>query len=281
MMQTVLAEYLRSRVVSAGYAYQLQLSVESFASFLGRAATKTDLNRDTVNNWLLTLEQSGMAARTIRGQRGNLLCLWRDACDNDRSLIPPHKIRCCKIPDQIIDGFSSEDMRRVVAACDLLRGTFRNTTINRRDYFRSFLLFGWDTALRLGDVLSVERSWIWPGGFISIVQSKTGQAIRKQLQPGTVAAIEESLAGSDRRLIWPLWGRREAFFDAFRSLVKRAELRGGTSKWIRRGSATAVEIIKPGSASKHLGHKSPELARKHYLIQRLLPEDGTMPPSLV
>jgi integrase len=280
-MQAVLAEYERSRVISAGYAYQLRLTVDSFTSFLGRAATKADLNRDTVNDWLLALERAGTSPRTLRGQRGNLLCLWRDACDNDRALVPPHKIRCCPIPDQIIDGFSSEDMRAVLKACEVLRGTFRGTTINRRDYFRSFLLFGWDTALRLGDVLSVERSWVWPGGYISIVQSKTGQAIRKQLQPGTVAAIEENLRGSDRSLIWPLWGRREAFFAAFRSLVKRAELRGGTSKWIRRGSATAVEIIKPGSASKHLGHKSPGLAEKHYLIKRLLPADGTLPPSLV
>lgn len=278
-MQTVLTEYLRARVVSAGYAYQLQRTVNSFASFLQRAASKADLNRDTVNDWLLALERAGTSPRTLRGQRGNLLCLWRDACDNDKSLMPPHKIRCPKIPDQIIDGFSADDMRQLLMACEALRGNFRNTTIARRPYFRSFLLFGWDTALRLGDVLAIERDWVWPGGFISIVQNKTGKAIRKQLQPGTLAAIEENLAGSDRRLIWPLWGRREAFFDAFRSLVQKAELRGGTSKWIRRGSATAVEIIRPGSATSHLGHKSPELARKHYLIQRLLPDNSPVPPS--
>lgn len=278
-MLTVLAEYERSRVISAGYAYQLRLTVESFSSFLKRAALKTDLNRDTVNDWLLSLERAGTSPRTLRGQRGNLLCLWRDACDNDRSLAAPYKIRNPKIPEQIIDGFSAADVKQLLEACEHMQGCFRGSRMPRRLYWRSFLLFSWDTALRLGDVLSVERSWIWPGGFISIVQSKTGEAIRKQLSPATIAAIATQMDGQDRALIWPLWGRREAFFTAFRSLVESAGL-NGTSKWLRRGSATAVELIKPGAAMAHLGHKTPGLAQKHYLIRRLLPMDGVQPPAI-
>lgn len=279
-MRRLLEDYECSRVISAGYAYQLKLTVDSFSEHLGRPAHPSDLTRENVNAWLLALQRAGAAPRTLRGQRGNLLTLWREACEHDKTIVPPSKIRLCPIPDQIIDGFAPDDARRLLEACEHLTGNFRNTKINRRLYWRAFVLFDWDTALRLGDVLSVERNWIWPGGFVSIVQHKTGRAIKKQLKPETLAAIDELLAGDNRRLIWPLWGCRESFFAAFRCLVKRAGLHGGTSKWLRRGSATAVEAIQPGSAAAHLGHKSQGLAEKHYLIQRLLPNNRPEPPRL-
>lgn len=278
-MDKILADYIRSRVLSAGYAYQLQLTVESFGTYLGRPPRAVDLCRDSVNGWLAHLEKLELSPETIRGQRGNLLCLWRDAVDNDPTIQSPHKIRLCPLPERIIDGFSADDAKAILAAADACKGCFRLSKLNRRLYWRAFVLFKWDTALRLGDVLSIERDWIWPGGFVSVVQSKTGKAIKKQLQPQTIAAIGELLAGDSRRLIFPLWGCRESFFAAFRVLVKRAGLKG-TSKYLRRGSATAVEILQPGSASKHLGHKSPQLAAKHYLIQRLLPDNSPVPPSL-
>jgi hypothetical protein len=53
----------------------------------------------------------------------------------------------------------------------------------------------------------------------------------------------------------------------------------GSSKWLRRSGATAVEMKRTGAATVFLGHSAPHLARMHYLDQSQfgMPEG---PPAL-
>jgi integrase len=62
-------------------------------------------------------------------------------------------------------------------------------------------------------------------------------------------------------------------------MVAAAKLTG-TCKWMRRTGATWVEATQPGSASRFLGHRSPELAMKHYVDRTLLPNSCPMPPPI-
>lgn len=93
-------------------------------------------------------------------------------------------------------------------------------------------------------------------------------------------AIDRCMADQPNRCkIWPLWGSRWSFYRHYRKLVAAAGVRG-TSKWLRRSSATALERICPGSAMGHLGHKTPGLAYRHYVDPRMLQCGRPLPPEL-
>ncbi len=67
-------------------------------------------------------------------------------------------------------------------------------------------------------------------------------------------ALRASLVRCPRELVTPWLGSHETFSDQVRTLVRRAGVRPGTWKWVRRTSATDVEIQEPGAAPRHLGH---------------------------
>lgn len=145
---------------------------------------------------------------------------------------------------------------------------------------RSLVNGQYDTALRIGDLQSVERSWMLPDGRLTLVQHKTGRQHRVQFRAETLKDIRrliECLPG--RRLIWPPFCDRRQFFRFFRSLRLRAGLDCGT-KGIRRASASYVEREHPGLGWRHLGHSRPGLDVRHYLDPGIAWPDATMPPPI-
>ncbi len=130
-------------------------------------------------------------------------------------------------------------MGRLLAAADQLRGFFRGTRIERRLWWRAFLLTAWYTGLRLGDVLAIRFDSIAPtpdgGGRLTVVMNKTGDAIHRVLPASAMQAVLASMATSPREICFPLWVNRRHFYRAANALIHSAGLRG-TIKWIRRGS---------------------------------------------
>lgn len=166
-------------------------------------------------------------------------------------------------------------------AADQLTGHLGRLNIPRRLWWLSFIDFAYDTALRLSDILSVERGDIWPGGRLSIVQQKTGRAHTVQLRPRTVAEIDESMmAQPDRRLVWPLGCTRGRWYRQFRRLRESAGLPDGSAKWLRRASASYVERDHPGRGTGHLGHRNSELFRRFYCDRRVVGESPVLPPEI-
>ena len=139
----------------------------------------------------------------------------------------PSQLRTVKVPARVPTAFTVEQMCALLAAAD---------STERPLWWRSLLLASYDTALRLGDLLSIERPDVWPDGSLSIVQSKTGRTHRVKLRAETLKAIDKHLAGRTTGLIWPLWARREALYRAFQKLRQAAGIKSGTLRWIRRSS---------------------------------------------
>jgi monovalent cation:proton antiporter-2 (CPA2) family protein len=75
-------------------------------------------------------------------------------------------------------------------------------------------------------------------------------------------------------LVWPLWGRREAFYRHFARVVVAANIRPGTFRWLRRTAATQLERIEPGRGTELLGHASRSTTEQWYLDKSQL---GTPP----
>ncbi len=276
--------YARNRPLAAttlirGYA----CAISSLGRYLDRPAGLADLNRETVSAWVESLETK-LAPHSAASYRRNVLVLWRAAHDDGLVAEFPRKIRPVKCPDVIIEGFDAAQMAMLLSAAGKLRGRFMLTKIERRLWWRAALLAHWDTALRLSDLLSIERTWIWPqsngAGGLSFVQSKTGRSILRTMRPETMRAIDACMASAGkRRLIWPLWCGQREFYRAFKRLTVAAGL-CGTSKYIRRGSSSEIEKLQPGAGAAHLGHKTAGIFEKHYRVNRIVSRDMPLPPPI-
>ncbi len=291
--------------------------VSKFEAYLQRTATLSDLTAHVVNSWLASLRDS-IAVESIYGYRRLLLTLWRAAHLDELVDEYPNRVRRIKRPERVIDGWDVQQMGQLLAACDKLSGVIRGIKtgavenwvcrdrhkwgeekgsrqtrhdgvvymqIDRTAYFRAFFLTLWDTGVRLGDVLSIERAWITRqpdgSGRFAMIQAKVGRRIERVLRPETLAAIEATFP-PERKLLFPIWCCGENFHKALRSIVKLAGLTG-TSKFIRRGSSSEVEKHNPGCGKLHLGHspKSAGLFEQSYAVQRICARTAPLPPAIV
>ena len=270
-------KYELLRPLSLPRRNQYRYSVRSLNHFAKYEVTLTELSDELVNRWLLDLRRRGLAPRTIKSYRTDILTLWRSAAV-DGLAIEPRRISPVKLPQSNPDAWTQDDLRRLLAAAGELKGYFRATGVKCSDWWTAFLLVGWDTALRFTDMFRFRGSDILPGGELLLIQSKTGQVHRARLRPETLLALEK-IASDMNAPALPLWGKYDVFFRRFRKLIKAAGL-PGSPKWLRRASATAVEVAYPGSAMAHLGHRTAGLAYKNYVDQRQIQHTKPLPPSL-
>jgi site-specific recombinase XerD len=271
--------YCLERDISDGAIEQIELNVRLLERFAGGPLRTSDLQDDLVNSFLKQLKDDGRSPHTVRSKRAAILSVWREAARRGLAE-PPERVRRPKLPDRVIEAYTVAEMRSLVGAARSLRGRFRGLDMRRAVWAESFVLAYWDSALRLSDLLRIERRWIDAAGSVVIVQHKPGRVHRVAFRPETVAAIDRTMAeGPERAVVWPLWGRRDAVYDLFKKIRSLAGIERGTSKWIRRGSASAVEAAKPGSAWKHLGHSRPGLDRQAYLDPTICdPPPAPAPP---
>lgn len=276
------ATYRREHAICDKYFKALQSAVRMLELFAGRTISVSDLSSELVNRWLESLLQAGISPHTAHGKRRCIITIWTAA--HDAGLAPPvGKIRRIKCPELIPTGFLPDELAAMVRVAESLTGNVGlKVKIPRRLWWSSFLRASYDTGLRLGDVLSIERAWIWPGGYLSIVQNKTGHFHRVQLRQTTLDAIAASMAVQpDRALVWPLWCNRNRWYPLFHRIREAAgvETKKAT-KGIRILSASAVERAQPGCGSSHLGHRTPQIFARHYKDARICGSPTTLPPEL-
>lgn len=272
LLSEMLRQYAVNRDVSAATIITYSAPCSSLGRFLGRPACLGDLAPGTVNEWLTWLVER-VSRETAYSYRRHLLAIWREAQRSGFTAESPERVKRIRRPERIIEGFDAADMAKMLAVADKHK---------RRVWWRIFLQVAWFSGLRLADVLSIERPWIWPGsdggGFLSIVQNKTWGTVPRALPASLMREIDASLAPG-QRLICGLWCRREAFYRMFKRLAKKAGLRG-TSKYIRRGSSSEVERLCPGAGRLHVGHKSAGTWEKHYRVERICQPKIILPPPI-
>lgn len=264
-LEQYVERYALTHEISKGYEQQLRIAARIFDEWSGGIPVK-EITGDHVNRWLIAISGNGRTPATIASKRRSVLVLLRDAVD-ERVIPPLGKIRPVKQPAKIPEAWSVDEVR------SLLR------VANGNPWWEAFIRVSWDTALRLDDVLSLKLSNIGPDGSICLTQKKTGWLHSCRLNPMTLACVMR-LARPGMDDLFRLECCRRTFFKEFRRLVKLAGIRPGSSKWLRRGSSTAVEAIQPGAAMAHLGHRTPGLAYQHYVDPRLLQTASPLPPEL-
>jgi integrase len=230
---------------------------------IGRiAASCPTLSADAVNAYLKR-RLTEVSTITARNERGIILSLWVTAYHDGVVDTTPRGIMKIKVRRAATRAWTLEEVKTVLSHARKQRGIKLRCGADKADFLSAWILLGYESGARFGDCWSFTREHI-VGDALQWTQSKTGDPLSKILTPACLEACSEMLKKSpDGRIIGWVCGKRHAT-RIMRQHLASCEL-PGTSKWLRRSGATHVEMVEPGRARLHLGHRSVGLAEKAYL----------------
>ena len=246
-----------------------------------RATACTDISaidRDMVNRFVDWLRVQNLSPETKRSRRRGILTLLQYAFNEGLIANPLYRIKKIAAPRRTPRAWSIAQIQHLVTVIESMdRPAICRVPASL--WWSSLVRAAWDTGLRLGDLLSLERDWIQSDGILRIVQSKTQREHIVQLNPSTLEMIcrVQSLSGS--RLIWPMDFVRRKFFSEFKSIVKEARMHG-TFRYLRRGAITHAELLEPGAGQRLAAHQDSRTTRTFYLDPQLLPRQAISMPGL-
>lgn len=277
-VQKYVRTYCLERDLRQGSIEQINIAVRLLDRFTERETLLAELDDTLFNEWLVWLGAGGRKPDTVAGYRRSVLCLWRSAFDARLVDTEPRRVRKIRRAVTAPMAWCADEVRLILKVSGMIPGRCASG-IPWKLWWPAYIRTAWDSALRRGDLLAITPDAIDSTGLLVVSQGKTGWPLVCRLRESTLAAIYAT-APSTRSRLFP-WDYGDRYFSAvFSRIVAAAGVRPGTSKWLRRGSATAVEAMSPGAATRHLGHQTHGLAMRHYVDPRLLPVDRPMPPEL-
>jgi integrase len=255
-------QYRVQRPLRKNSAYFHRRSLQKFVEWLGQDPPIGQIDDNLVSNFVVAMEKDGWAPRSILRWRVNVLSTIRHAARAGLAQMPLQP-RSVRVPTPMPEAWTVGQVRQLLATCDqCLHGA----------YLRACILTIWDTGLRYGDVRSLSRDEIEAGWRR---QNKTTDPIRLKLRQETLDALDK-LPGSQ-----PLKYRKvRQTYKWWAQLCRRAGVPHGGPQRLRRSAATELERVQPGAATAFLGHRSADLARRHYLDPRILRHDPPRPDAL-
>ena len=275
------ANYSLLRDVRPETVRQYAITARLFERWAGHPVRLDELDETSVSAWLRDYAASGVEPETVRSKKVGLLALWRAAADEGLCEPPTRRIRSVKCPYKAPTCWDWSEVSALLEACQSLKRWHR-TGLRRSAWFDLAIRMAWDTGLRQGDQFRLPVADVRPSGAVGLVQSKTGRPVICQLSPSTFDALRVSLELAPRQLVTPWLASHETFDDQFARLVQKAGIRKGTWKWLRRASATDVEIQRPGSATAHLGHvPGSRIAERNYIDPSHLTRNAITPRELL
>lgn len=279
-LSQLLADYLRKHDLKGTSAQQLDCTVRVFEPWY--AATYQQpfdllgLSEDLTCDFLhWCRDERGNAPKTLNRKRGDLLTLWRYAAKKGLLAAPnAEDIIRFREPERIPDGWTQEELAAQIAACN--RFTTRRPPPGwgaREDRAIRYAIY--DTGYRLSACMKLGRSNLRDDGAI-MATAETQKTFADEVQwlgPDAMREIRSILAEHPEREHIFVWSRSMgAFWRRWKKINALAGLRhtrrDGPQK-MRRTYASWIEHASPGSAEAALGHKTPGLAKKHYVDPRI------------
>lgn len=269
--------YLSERVVSVQYQQQLARVSARIAEFSAGAV-----------NAYLRKRLSSMTAITVQNERRLIRTLWQYAYDRDIVDKPPRAILRISRQAKPVEAWTVADVKDLVKAADDWDGEFRSG-VKKRLFLRAWVLLAYETGARYGDIFSWTDRHIRHHA-MQWTMRKTGLSCCRPLSSFTEQAAIDLVADRQqcglkpRRdgatlIVGALCCRRYSF-NVMRQLLGKCGL-PGSGKFLRRSSATHIEMEHPGAAQAFLGHLTPGLASRHYLDQSQLQGLVVRPPSVI
>jgi integrase len=190
---------------------------------------------------------------------------------------PPLRVRKIKLPKQIVECFTHEEIGKLILTARARKGYLANG-VKRSDFWEALIMAAYATGLRRGDLVTVKRSQIGKDGRATVIQSKTGYPAVVRFPSEVMALIDRMKSDCGRALPWPY--RSDALAPRFRVIVRNANVRPGTLRWLRRSAGSYAEKMQPGSGRRLLGQQSEWVFRDHYHDLSIAPPETVEPPGL-
>ena len=268
-MKTILdfaTEYAMRVGATPGYLEQLQVLTRRLPW------TPADLTVEKIDCYL-TQALGHLAPSTVHNHRRMLNTLRRAAL-RDGLLVDQctRPLRRVKYALPVVRAWTHAEMLQLLAVAAETPGGTRRCPY--RLLLPAWILVGYSSGLRLGDLLSVCHDQL-RGDRLALVLQKTRQPHVAILDASALEAIAR-LPKCGPKIFGSLVGRSQ-ILRAMRQLVKRSGL-SGSGKFLRRASATYAEIAGM-DASGHLGHLTPDMKRR-YIDPVLISQLRTPVPSL-
>jgi len=277
-LREFLPRYAAERGIRVRSITSISSRLASLEQMLARPATLDDLNDTTMNLWTSRLLEAGIRPVTVRGYRGAALALWRAAYELHFLETRPGRIRKIRVKPTVPECWTASQLVQVLEAFRKLHGQMQSDlTLRRATFWTAFVLIGYYSALRFGDMLSLRWDQI-QDGVIVLQMSKTSDVIACRLPSDALEALDK-IRHIDRSLVFGELINSKNLCSLFRRVLRAHDL-PGSIKWLRRTSATLLERTYPGAARAHLGHRTHGLAYKHYVDPRLLQQNKPIPPSI-
>lgn len=259
-LEEFLSVYAAYRDVKPSTVDQYRYAVLSFSRFLERPARFEDLQPLIVNRWLQWMSLKG-SKHTAKTRRMELVTLWTLASDLGH-VEPPRMIRTVRVPDMAIDIVTRDELERLRHVIRGLRGKYNG--YRRSDMMRTLVQATLETAMRIGDLRSLEWEWMLShrGRFnlVEVVQGKTSRRRRVRFSNALIDDIASWHGASG--LTWP-FGSPYTPQHWMRQCATKV---GFDVTWtkLRKTAITDVESQRPGTGWLFAGHASPETTRKWY-----------------
>lgn len=268
------AAYGLAHDVAPATVQQLRFAAAALDKWHGSPVALEALADDLLNRWINQRLADGKSRRTVKGQRGAILTLWRAAREEGLIDSEPKRVKLVKAPQTLPEAWDLQQLAHLLATADTAAGKFPNG-IKRAAYLRAWLLVGYYSCFRPCDLRQLRWEHIGDGGACVLTQEKTGWPVLRHLPPDAMAALEAIRWESP--YCFPV--RKKTHNYWWEWLTRTAKVKG-TQKWLRRTGATQCERQQPGSAMGALGHKTPGLAWRHYIDPRHLMQQPTTPPKV-
>lgn len=252
---SIAKHYLNNHIVSKTY----EASVHRIAK------NCKIISKDNLNNYLKN-RLSKVSTITVKTERTILLTLWNYAYENDLISFPPKNIVSIKTKKAPTKAWTIDECKNLISQTYKFSGTTK-TGAPLGVFLRAWLLLGYESGARFGDVFSFTTEHI-ESNILRWTMSKTGDPMTKILSDSCIDSINQLLSyqkldKKDNRILGWVCGKRRAQL-IMQQFLKFCQI-GGCSKYLRRSGATHIEINQPGMAKLHLGHRSTGLAEKSYI----------------
>ena len=258
---------------------QYEISVRLFERWAGGPVPLLELDPLRISAWLRDLS-ADRAPATVRAKRVQVMSLWRSAADDGLCQPPIRRVRSIQVPSHDPVAWTHVEVCKLLSATARLQ-RWHPCGLRRSAWWSLAIRVAWDTGLRWGDMISLRVDQVESAGVVRMVQAKTRRPILCHLSPTTFAAAVASVELCPRGILLPWPRSHETFSKQVAHIVKLAGIRAGTWKYLRRGSATDVELVERGAATAHLGHlPGSRIAATNYLDPVILGMNRPRPREL-
>ena len=256
----VLDSYVLCRELHPSTVELYRRHVRILSSWYGATIPADDFGVDLCNRFLAAKQDSGVSWPYRKGLRATLKLLLNHAGKAG-------KLRTVKSQPFEPEVWTPEEVAKLIDAAP-------------NDYWRTIIEGAYASGLAQVDLELIERQNIESDGMLRWRRHKTGVLVVVQFP----LSLVEKLPASGK--CWPRPYTREYFRRVFGSIVKKAGVRPGPFKKLRKTSGTSVEEQFPGCGHIHLGN-SRRVFEQHYLGRReakpfspkSLPTDRSRPPG--